>query len=162
MADMGYISSADQKSLGERYRTTAITVAAIGLSALILLLVPKIISVESSVVPTLNWPKVLSAATLFIALTVVLTRRFLLSRVMLATAARKGRDSVLGRLSMTALIGAALGELTGALGLVGYLMTGESFIWPVGVVALILIAYSFPRRGEWARALEMIAQGVDK
>jgi hypothetical protein len=41
----------------------------------------------------------------------------------------------------------------GVLGVFGYLLTGESYSWPVGVVSLLLVIYSFPRRGEWLRAL---------
>ncbi len=159
---MGYISSADQKSLGERYKVTALVVGAMGLSAFIFLLVPKFVRVEPAIVETINWTNLLYTASLLTGLAVILTRRMLLSGVMLRRAVRQGSDAVLGRLSLASIICAALGEAVGILGLIGYLMTGESYGWPVGIIALILITRSFPIRGEWARALETTEKSEDK
>lgn len=159
---MGYISSADQKSLGQRYRMTAILVAAFAITALVLILLPMILRVQTPEASEFNWPKVLATSSLLLGLASVLLRRVLLSRAVLANAAKHGRDAVLRRLSMTSVISAAFGEAVGIAGLVGFLMTGASFAWPVGAVSLILVAYSFPRRAEWARALELVAQVAEK
>ena len=159
---MGYISSADQKSLAQRYRMTAIVVASFAFSALVFMILPNLLRVETPAIDTFNWAKVLALSALLLGLASVLTRRLLLSRVVLANAARQGREAVFSRLSSTAIVGAALGEAVGIAGLIGYFMTGKSFAWPVGAISLILVAYSFPRRGEWARALELVAQSADK
>ena len=150
---MEYISSADQRALNERYRLTAMVVVAIGLSILLYLLLPNLIPVAPTLVETGNWTKTLYSATLLLGLVVVLTRRALLSRTVLGRAARQGAGAVLARLSLTSIICAALAEIVGLLGVFGYLLTGESYGWPVGIVSLLLIVYSFPRRGEWVRAL---------
>jgi len=151
---MEYISSADQRALNERYRLTAMVVVAIGLSILLYLLLPTLIPVApTALVETVNWTKTLYSATLLLGLVVVLTRRALLSRTVLGRAARQGTSALLGRLSLTSIVCAALAEIVGVLGVFGYLLTGESYSWPVGVVSLLLVVYSFPRRGEWLRAL---------
>ena len=159
---MGYISNADQKSLSQRYRMTAILVAAFGFSTLLFMILPTFLRLEAPAFSTFNWPKVLALSALLLGLASVLTRRVLLSRSVLARAAKQGKEALLSRLSMTSIVSAALGEAVGIAGLVGFLMTGVSFVWPVGVISLILVAYSFPRRGEWARALERIASEADK
>jgi hypothetical protein len=159
---MGYISSADQRSLGQRYRMTAMLVAGFGFSALILILLPMIIRVETVADGTFNWQKVLATSALMLGLASVLLRRVFLSRSVLVSAAKQGGEAVLSRLSMISVIGAAFGEAVGIAGLVGFLMTGASFAWPVGAISLILVAYSFPRRGEWARALELVSAAGEK
>jgi len=150
---MEYVSSADQRALNERYRLTAMVVVAVGLSILLYLLLPNLIPVTPPLVETVNWTKVLYSATLLLGLIVVLTRRALLSGTVLGRAARQGSSAVLARLSLASIICAALAELVGLLGVFGYLLTGESYVWPVGVVSVLLIVYSFPRRGEWLQAL---------
>ena len=159
---MGYISSADLKSLEQRYRVTAVLVLGLGFSALILMILPMILRIETPVPSETNWPRILATSALLLGLASVLLRRILLSRPMLSSAAKQGAESVLGRLSMTSVITAALGEAVGIAGLVGFLMTGDSFAWPLGAVSLILVAYSFPRRAEWARALELVERQADK
>jgi hypothetical protein len=159
---MGYISSADQRSLGQRYRMTAILVAGFGITALVFILLPMILRVQTPEASEFNLPKVLATSSLLLGLASVLLRRVLLSRAVLENAAKQGRDAVLSRLSMTSVISAAFGEAVGIAGLVGFLMTGASFAWPVGAVSLILVAYSFPRRAEWVRALELVAQVSEK
>lgn len=151
---MGYIASIDQKALDERYLVTAVIVVACGASALVFLIMPRLIYIEPGVVGAINWTNLLYTAALLIGLSVVLMRRILLSRVTLGAAARKGPKAVLGRLSAASIVCAALGESVGVLGLVGYLVTGDSFAWPVGIISLLLIIYSFPRRSEWVRAVE--------
>lgn len=159
---MGYISSADQKSLGQRYRMTVILVAGFGVSALILMLLPMMLRIETQSEGSFNWHKTLATVALLLGLASILMRRVLLSRSVLTSAAKQGREAVLGRLSATSVVGAAFAEAVGIAGLLGFLMTGVSFAWPVGAVSLILVAYSFPRRGEWARALELVSETVEK
>lgn len=141
---------------------TAILVLGFGFSALILIFLPMILRVEEPAESAFNWPKILATTALVVGLASVLLRRVFLSRGVLTNAAKQGREAVLSRLSMTSVIGAAFGEAVGITGLVGFLMTGASFVWPVGVVSLILVAYSFPRRGEWARALELVSAAGER
>ncbi|MEP7274260.1 MAG: hypothetical protein ABI882_22385 [Acidobacteriota bacterium] len=151
---MGYISTNDQQSLGERYLMTALIIVVLGFSSLICLLAPMFFRVKPQLVETVNWTNFLYTIALLMGLAVVLIRRVLLSRVMLGGAARQGSNAVLARLSVTSIVCGVLGEMVGILGLVGYLVTGESFGWPVGIISILLIIYSFPRKREWIRSLE--------
>ena len=48
----------------------------------------------------------------------------------------------------------AIAEAVGISGLIFYRLTGDyQYSWRLGVVAILLILYSFPRRGEWERAV---------
>jgi hypothetical protein len=61
---MGYISSADQKSLAQRYRMTAVGVASFAFSALVLILLPSLLRAETPTTDTFNWPRILAISAL--------------------------------------------------------------------------------------------------
>jgi hypothetical protein len=87
-------------------------------------------------------------------LAVVVLRRIFLSPSRLQTAGQKGVSALLSQLYLCSLLGAVLGDVVGILGVVASLVTGNrEYSWRLGLAALLLIAYSFPRRGEWERAV---------
>ena len=155
---MEYISSADQKTLNARYQNTALVGVALGASAGLYLVIGRVISppattINDAQLKTLYY--VLYSAAGVVSLAVVFLRRWLMGRL----AAKTGVNAVLGGLGMASIIGAALGEIVSILGLVGYMVTGDAgYSWRLGVLGLALIMYSFPRRGEWARAVGNVAQ----
>jgi hypothetical protein len=149
---MDYLSSADQKALNARYRSTALVVAALAASVLIYLLIGWLLTPPASS-NSLDLGKAFYLASLILGLAVVALRRLLLSPIRLRRAAAQGLSAVLSSLGTASIIGAALGEAVGILGLLAYLLIGEfEYNWRLGVIGLLLIIYSFPRRGEWVRA----------
>ena len=75
------------------------------------------------------------------------------------SAGRRGVSSLLNQLYLASLIGAVIGDVVGILGVVASLMMGnKEYSWRLGIAALLLIAYSFPRRGEWERAVAVMEQ----
>ncbi len=151
---MGYISIENQSVLNQRYRVTAMIVVVLGASAILWLLLPSLLLVEGGGIDAAKLMTVLYSASLILGLSTVVLRRVLLSRTLLAVAGRQGTPSLVARLTLTSVICAALGEMVAILSLMGYLASGHSFVWPVGAISLVLILYSFPRRGEWVRAVE--------
>lgn len=150
---MNYISSANQQSLRARYQRTVLVVAALGASILLYLLIASF--VPARINPAMiGGSRNLYFATLIIGLAVVILRRVLLLPSRLKAAGQRGVEPLLNVLSLASIICAALGELIGILGLVGYFLTGDSeFAWRLGAVGLLVLAFSFPRRGEWNRAV---------
>lgn len=149
---MNDLSSADHKALGGQYRKTSLILAAFGATAAVCLLLTWLLPR-----PELHDPS-LGRWSLFVALGgglgVVTLRRLMLSRPSLRRAGRRGVGAVLGTLSWAAILGGAIAEAIALLGLVTYLLTGETaYSWRLGVIGLLLVIYSFPRRGEWERAV---------
>jgi len=156
---MDYISSADQQILSERYHKTRLVVVALGLSVLLYLLIGWLISPAPLSPGLASKGRFFYFAALVIGFAAVMVRRLLLSRLRLDVATRRGVKAVVNNLGSASIIGGACGEMVGVIGLVAYLMTGDAeYNWRLGVIGLLLIAYSFPRRGEWERAVSAIAQ----
>ena len=154
---MEYISSADQKSFNTRYRTAVVLALAFASSAIVLLIAARLIRIEPKIVETVNWQKILYTGAIVIGLAAVVLRRLFLSRPMMIGAIRRGAEAVLERLTIASVIGGALGEMAAIFGFLGYLLTGDlDYSWRLGVVGLLIIAYSFPRRGEWARQIALV------
>lgn len=155
---MEYISSADQKTLNARYQNTALVGVALGASAVLYLVIGKLISPPATTLSDAQlqtFRYVLYAAALVLSLGVVFIRRWWMGRL----AGKTTVNAILGALGTTSIIGAALGEIVSILGLVGYMVTGDQgYSWRLGVLGLVLIMYSFPRRGEWARAVSRAAK----
>lgn len=151
---MDYISAEDQKALNQRYRTTVIIVMAIGISVLIYMLVAKFIPPKDSPPGSETWMQPIYSGAIVLGLAVVALRRILLSRMFLKPAIERGVPAVLGSLQTLTILCCALAEVAGLGGLIFYLLTGDyQYSWRLGVVSLFLIMYSFPRRGEWERAV---------
>jgi len=153
---MEYIASADQQALSERHKKAAVVVAALGASVMVYSLVAWLIPPAqlSSRSGGRAFYYAVYGAALVMGFAVVVLRRLWLSQFRLNLALRRGLGAMLGSLSLASILGAALGDAIGILGLVAYLMTGDrEFSWRLGVVGLLLIIYSYPRRGEWERAV---------
>jgi uncharacterized membrane protein len=155
---MTYLSAANQKSLDARYRLAVVIVAALGLSTLLYILIgwafaPALPHGEHPWLNSINL-----AILVFVSVLALLAiRRLFLSPKRLQVKARSGINSVLGSLYLASLSGAVLGDVVGIFGVVGSLMTGiREYSWRLGIAALMMIAYSFPRRSEWEQAVAMI------
>ncbi len=159
---MNYISSANQSILSARYRLTAFIVVALGISTLLYVLIgwafaPAMPRTDYEWL--MNSHYIIVGIVLVAALVTVLLRRFLLAPVRLRKAGRRNIGSLLSQLYMAALIGAVIGDVVGILGVVASLVTGnKEYSWRLGIAALLLIAYSFPRRSEWERAIAVMEQ----
>jgi hypothetical protein len=160
---MEFISSTDQKTLNARYQNTALVVVALGASVVLYLVIGRVITPPRPAIDAAPWGQAFYLAALMIGLAVVAVRRLMLSRSRLSLAAKRGTNAVFGSLGTSSIIGAALGDVVGILGLVAYLMIGDpDYSWRLGVVGLLLIIYSFPRRGEWARAVSEATKDSNK
>ncbi len=99
-----------------------------------------------------SWPRPIYGGVLILALVFVFLRRILLSTLVARRAAAGSVSGTLAGLQAVTLLLTALAELVAILGLFFYLLTGEiDYSWRLGVVALLLMAYAFPRRREWER-----------
>lgn len=151
---MEYISVEHQKALDQRYRTAAIIVMAFCISVLVYLIVAKFITVEDIKPGTETWQQPAYSAVIVLGVVVVALRRILMSKTLMATATQRGVSAVLQHLFTMTIIICALAEIAALGGLVLYLLTGDyQYSWRLGVVSLFLLLYTFPRKGEWERAI---------
>ncbi len=76
-----------------------------------------------------------------------------------SVAARRGVPGLIGHLVTTTLISGALVEVVGLLGLMLSLLSGDlTHVIRLGVVALAVSVYSFPRLRPWQQAVEYFEQ----
>lgn len=154
-----YISVENQKLFDQRYRAGVLLALIFGISVLLLMLIARYLSPAITAPGREHWVQPVFIMVIVIGLAIVTIRRLLLSRALLAKVAQGGANAVIDRLLTTAIICLALAELVGLLGLVFYLFTGYyDFSWRLGVVSLLLILYSSPRRGEWGRTISRFTQ----
>ena len=152
-----YISSANQTALSARYRLTALIVAALGVSTMLYVVIgwafaPAMPRGDYEWLAQSHY--IIIGLVAVVSVAVVFLRRFFLAPARLLNAGREGISALLGQLYLCALVGAVLGDVVGILGVVASLVTGNrEYSWRLGLAALLLIAYSFPRRGEWERAV---------
>lgn len=151
---MDYISVEHQNALDQRYRTAAIIVGAFCLSVLVYLIVAKFITVNDIKPGTESWQQPAYSAVIVLGVVVVALRRILLSKTVMSTATQRGVGAVLQHLLTITVIICALAEIAAIGGLILYLMTGDyQYSWRLGVVSLFLLLYTFPRKGEWEKAV---------
>jgi hypothetical protein len=96
------------------------------------------------------------AIAVILAIGSVVFRRSQMHRFRLeAVALKRGPEGLIKHFVTVTIVSAAIAELIGALGLVGTLLTGESdIVVRLGVVALAIIFYNYPRRGAWQHAID--------
>jgi hypothetical protein len=152
-----YISSAHQTALRARYRLTALIVVALGVSTLLYVVIGWAFApaMPRGDYEWLTYGHYILLGLMGVAsVAVVFLRWFFLSPSRLQNARQKGVGALLSQLYLNSLVGAVIGDVVGILGVVGSLVTGNrEYSWRFGIVALFLLAYSFPRRGEWTRAV---------
>jgi MFS family permease len=145
------ISSA-QKTLGTRIRFTTFIIVVFGVTVIVYMLVGRMVALMAERDRSDERYRNFYYAAIAIGMGVVMLRRVLLSNVQMEVVARRGVNAVLGRMSTVSMIGAALGEAVGILGMVVSILTGDSnFSWRLGMVGIMLIVYSYPRRWEWEK-----------
>lgn len=151
---MEYVSVAHQKAIATRYRIACILVAAFAASVLIYMLIARLVTPGEPQPGSEKWAQPIYSAVIVIGLMIVILRRVLMSRAVMVSAAAQGAPAVLTRLMAVTVITAAAAEIVAVIGLVFYFLTGDyQYSWRLGLVGLFLLAYSFPRRGEWERAV---------
>lgn len=151
---MEYIPVEHQQALGQRYRTAAIIVGAFCISVLINMLVAKLMPVDDIKPGTETWQQPAYSAVIVLGVVVVALRRIMMSKMLMGTATQRGPSAVLQHLFMMTIIICALAEIAAIGGLVLFQMTGDyQYSWRLGVVSLFLLLYTFPRKGEWERAV---------
>ena len=156
---MEYIPVEYQQALAQRYRTAAIIVMAFCVSVLLYLVIAKFITVDDIKPGVETWQQPVYSAVIVLGVVVVALRRILMSKPLMATATERGAGAVLQHLFTMTIVICALAEIAAIGGLVLYVMPGDyQYSWRLGVVSLFLLLYTFPRRGEWARAVAACAK----
>ena len=152
---MAYSPASEQAPLNSVYRKTASIVGVLALSALL------IVAAGYFIPPPFNGnPRFIFAVYVIapvVGLAVVMTRRLMLSQASLRRIESRGTAALLNHFSKVSVICAALGESVAAIGLVGYLVTGQyDLSLRLGIIGILLILYSFPRQWEWSRTLSAL------
>ena len=153
---MEYVSTSNQPKIEQTWRQTAFLLVFFALTPLVLMVIGKLAIKETFDGDLATYQKVtklLYGGTILLGLLVVALRRVGLAFL------TRGHNAVniLKKLQMLALLGAGLGELIGILGFVALLITHDyQFCWRLGIVSLLVILYSFPRRWEWERAIASV------
>lgn len=156
---MEYISVEHQKALGQRYKMAAIIVMAFCISVLVQMLVAKLMTPKDPMIGTESWQQPVYSAVIVLGVVVVALRRILLSKMAMGSATQRGVSAVLQHLMTMTIIICALAETVAIGGLVFYQLTGDyQYSWRLGVVSLFLLLYTFPRKGEWERAVAACAK----
>jgi hypothetical protein len=116
------------------------------------------ISSRSSVGAT-DVPYSFYVGAIFLALGSIAYRRAQMRRLRLeAVAALRGVDGLIKHFLQVTLVSAALAELIGILAVVISLMGGErSDVIRLGIVALVVELFTYPRRGAWRQAIAYFA-----
>jgi hypothetical protein len=153
---MEYVSTADQPKLTQKLQLTRVVLAFFALTPMLLMVVGKLVireTFDGDLATYQKITKLLYGGTIGLGLAVVALRRIGLS---ILTRRQPGAtaDGVLKKLMAMSVIGGALGEAMGILGFLAAFITHDyQFCWRLGVISLLIILYSFPRRWEWERAV---------
>ena len=117
------------------------------------------ISSRSSGVSATNLPYSFYVGAIFLALGSIAYRRAQMRRLRLeAVAALRGVDGLIKHFFQVTLVSAALAELIGILAVVISLMGGEqSDVIRLGIVALVVELFTYPRRSAWQQAVAYFA-----
>jgi TRAP-type C4-dicarboxylate transport system permease small subunit len=154
-----YISVENQQALTQGYSRGVKLVLAIGLSVLIFMSIARFISPGDTLPGSEKLVRPIFIVVIVLGLIVVSLRRLLMSQSMMAKVASRGVNALLARLLTITVICLAVAFLVCIMGFTFYLLTGDyEYSWRLGVVSLLLIFYSFPRRGEWERIISRNTQ----
>lgn len=111
--------------------------------------------------PTVS-PVPFYVGAVFLALGSVVIRRSQMHRFRLeAVTLKRGPEGLIKHFVTVTIISAALAEAIGALGLVGTLLIGDTdIVVRLGIVALAIIFYNYPRHGAWQHAVDYYSTTV--
>ena len=157
---MQYVSVENQKALDQAFRITVIIVLAFCFTPILLIGLGYFIGAKGSAIRDLETYLLMTKAAyggaLIAGLCVVALRRFWMSFL---RGGNRSTPALLSKLRVLALLSAALGEVVAIIGFIAFSLSGDyQFCWRLGIVGLLLILYSFPRRKEWERTLSRHAQ----
>jgi hypothetical protein len=157
---MQYVSVENQKTLDQTFRITVIIVLAFCFTPFLLMGLGYFIGAKGGAIRDVEtyllMTKVAYGGALVAGLGVVALRRFWLRFL---RGGKSPAPAVLSKLRVLALLSAALGEVVAIIGFIAFSLSGDyQFCWRLGIVGLLLILYSFPRRWEWERTLATHAQ----
>lgn len=152
---MQYISVENQKAADQTYRLSVIIVLAFCFTPVLLMVLGRFIHARAAYYDpaTLELIKKLAyGSALLLGLLVVVLRRF--GMAWITGKRQRSVSSVLSNLRLLTLVSAVLGELVALVGFVAFSLTSDyEYCWRLGVVSLLLVLYSFPRRWDWDRAI---------
>lgn len=157
---MQYVSVENQKTLDQTFRITVIIVLAFCFTPLLLMALGYFIGAKGGAIRDIETYLLMTKAAyggaLIAGLGVVALRRFWMRFL---RGGKSPASALLGKLRVLALLSAALGEVVAIIGFIAFSLSGDyQFCWRLGIVGLLLILYSFPRRWEWERTLATHAQ----
>ncbi len=157
---MQYLSAEHQKALSGSYRLAVILAISFFVAMAVIMLVGRTLRPGEAMAGSEKWGQPVYAAVIVMGVAIVVLRRILMSRMVMGQTARVGVRTTLDNLIKVMIICLAIAEIVGITGLTFYLITGDyQYSWRLGVVGLLLILYSFPRRGEWERAVTASSKG---
>lgn len=113
-------------------------------------------SVEKT--PTVT-PVPFYAGAVILAIGSVVFRRSQMHRFRLEVVTlKRGPEALIKHFVTVTIVSAAIAEIIGVLGLIGTLLTGETdVVVRLGIVALAIIFYNYPRRAAWQHAIDYYA-----
>ena len=119
------------------------------------------ISSRSSDVSATNLPYSFYVGAIFLALGSIAYRRAQMRRLRLeAVATLRGVDGLIEHFFRVTMVSAALAELIGILAVVISLVGGEqSDVIRLGIVALVVELFTYPRRSAWQQVIAYFAAG---
>jgi hypothetical protein len=160
---MEYVSAENRKLLEPKYRMAMVVVFGFIISVLFYLIVAKLVRPGEAIPGSEAWQRPIYGGALILALIVIFLRRFLMSSFIAGRAASGGIESVLRNLLLVSILISVAAEVVAILGMLFYFLTGDpDYSWRLGAIGLILLAYAFPRRGEWERWVTASAEAAKK
>ena len=138
------------------HRTALTLVVALAMSIVIYTGVGLMILNLRAVSPQAQLPYAFYAAAAVLAIGSILLRRAQLHRMKLeVVAVTRGVDGLIKHLLNATILAAAIAEVIGVLALVVAFFGGaQSDVIRLGIVALAVSLYNYPRRSAWQRAVE--------
>jgi hypothetical protein len=146
------------------HRKAQIIVLAMTISVLICTVIGFWLAGSQAVTRTGQMPVAFIVGVIFLALGSTALRRTQLRWLRLQTVGEaRGVEGLLKHLFTVTLISVALAEAIGVLALLVGILTGEQFyVLVFGVVAMVVLLSSYPRRTAWERAAEYFASNGQK
>ena len=148
-----------QSQVAAAHRKAQTIVLALAISVLICTVIGFWLAGSRTITRTGQMPVGFVVGVIFLALGSTALRRTQLRWLRLqAVGEARGVEGLLKHLFVVTLISAALAEAIGVLALMVGILTGEQFYALVfGVVAMVVLLSSYPRRMAWERAAEYFA-----